>query len=270
MCVELRDYLFLPLKNKNFYFSITSEENGMFAGADKVREMANELGLKVVYLAKDGTVINKGSTVFEAYGTASAVINAEEILLGLIGKPSGVATASLKFYNKADGRIKVVCGAWKKVLPEIRPLLRHSIALGGCSIRMCDEPFIYLDKNYIRLFGNIGDAVKRARGYDPTRLIVAQLRGENIPINKEAEEAYKAGAKILMIDTGNLMDLKLALDEAKNNNWRESVEFAFAGGIKIDMIDEIIDTGADIIDVGRSIIDAPMLDFKLDVKSVVE
>lgn len=264
--MDLREFLFAPLGRQTLAFAITARQKGIFSGAARLKQLAGELGLEVTWLAPEGYALEPGTCLFQAKGEALAIIRAEETLLGIIGKPSGVATVAADFVRQAGGRIKVVCGAWKKVAPEIRGELRQAIATGGAGIRITDHPFIYLDKNYVRLLGGIEPAVGRARAYDQGRMIVVQIQGESRPIAAEAEAAVKAGAGIIMIDTGLLEDLQKVVTAAQKGGWREKVKLAFAGGVTLADLEEIIAAGADIVDVGRAIIDAPLLDLSLDVE----
>lgn len=206
-----------------------------------------------------------GTKVLEAFGSAEKVVRAEEILLGAVGKPSGVATSAAAIVARA-GHTKVVCGAWKKVSPAVRAELRQAIATGGVGIRITDRPFVYLDKNYIRMFGNVSRAVKRAKSFDPVRLVAVQLRGEGQPIAVEASAAAACGAEIVMIDTGCLEDLLVVKKAVETGRWRDQVKLAFGGGVTLENVAEVAAAGADIVDVGRAIIDAPLLDFSLDVE----
>lgn len=263
--MELREFLFAPLKTKKLDFRITSKESGIFSGSSRLKALADELGLEVRWIASEGFKLKKGSCILQSRGTSNEIIRAEEILLGVIGKPSGVATAATRFVTEARERIKIVCGAWKKVDPKIRTELRQAIATGGAGIRITEHPFIYLDKNYVRMLGGVKAAVTRAHAYDKKRVITVQLRGEIQPIKQEALAAVNAGASILMVDTGNQEDMELVDKVLKNSALREKVELAFSGGITLSDMQLIIDAGADIVDVGRAIIDGPLLDFSLDV-----
>jgi len=263
--LEVREFLFLPLDQRHFNFTVSAREKGLFAGAGFLRRMAAELRLHVGWAADDGFPLQDGTPVFAGSGGAEQVAAAEETLLGGIGKPSGVATAAAAFVRRSAGRARIVCGAWKKVWPAMRADLRQAVAVGGAGIRIADEPFIYLDKNYVRMFGGIGPAVGRAKEFVPERLVVVQLRGETQSVGQEAHAAMEAGAGVLMIDTGNPADLREAVDAARQGGWRDLVKVAFAGGVTLDELPSIIAAGADIIDVGRAVIDAPMLDFRLDV-----
>lgn len=265
IAVELREYLFSGIKDKRWHFAITCKDEGVFSGADRLKQLIGASGIKVYGIASEGDKIRAGDCVASGTGIAEEITRAEEMLLGVIGKTSGVATAAAGFVKRADGRVKIVCGAWKKVAPEIRSDLRLAIHTGGSGIRITDEPFIYIDKNYVRLLGCVGEAVKRAREYDDSRIVVVQLKGEIQPITDEAVQAVEAGAGIIMVDTGRIEDLKAISDISKNNGWHGKVKLAYAGGVTPDCIETVIDSGAEIVDVGRAIIDAPMLDFSLDV-----
>ncbi|WP_242836819.1 nicotinate-nucleotide pyrophosphorylase [Desulfotomaculum nigrificans] len=268
--LELREFLFQPLRDKKFSFVITAQEKGIFSGAKRFKEILTELNIKVDWVAEEGFSLQPDTPVFRGSGTAEKVARAEEMLLGVIGKPSGVATAAAEFIKRSGGKIKVVCGAWKKVAPEIRADLRQAIATGGAGMRITEAPFIYLDKNYVRMFNGVGPAVRRAVEFDPERLVAVQLKGETQPIIEEVREAVGSGASILMIDTGNTADLRTAVNVAIENGWRDKVQFAFGGGVTQKDFPEVIAAGADIVDVGRAIIDAPLLDFRLDVEKKEE
>lgn len=262
--VDIREFLLAPLKEHKFIVKIIALQPGILAGTEKLKEVAQELGLDIQWLRPEGQHITPGGCVCRASGTAWQVTRAEEELLGCIGKPSGVATAAYELVALAGDRARVVCGAWKKVPREVRAELRQAIATGGAGIRIVDEPFVYLDKNYIRMFGGIIPAVRRARELQG-RVIVVQLRGEERALEEEAREAVAEGAHILMVDTGRLEDLKAVQEVAFKEGFRSQIKLAFAGGVNKENIEDIIDAGADIVDVGRAIIDAPLLDFRLDV-----
>lgn len=264
--MELREFLFTPLGKQQFDFAIWAKETGIFAGATELTLAAKRLGLLVEWVAPEGYRLRHGSCVFRGRGEGYSIARAEELLLGLIGKPSGVATIANSFVKEAAGRVNVVCGAWKKVDPSIRKELRKAIAIGGVGIRLTEEPFIYIDKNYVRMFGGVDASVKRAKAFSERRVISVQIRGEMMPIREEALMAIKAGADILMIDTGELNDLIAAKKALDTVTICKTIKLAFSGGIKLGELQPIIDAGTHFVDVGRAIIDGILLDFSLDVR----
>ncbi|KUK13560.1 MAG: nicotinate-nucleotide pyrophosphorylase [Synergistetes bacterium] len=262
--MDIRDFLFEPLVGRFYTFEIRVKENGVLAGIKRLTEEAGKIGLIVDYVKKEGAVLEKGDVVFRGKGNAWQIALAEERLLGMIGKVSGIATASARMIKIAEGRIRVVCGAWKKVPPEVRQDFREAIKIGGAGIRILEEPFVYLDKNYIRMFGGLTPAIRKAKEVEG-RIVVVQLRGETAPLQEEVVEALREGAGVIMVDTGNLGDLSYVKKVVFMKGFRDRVKIAFGGGVKEDNLKEVIEAGADIVDVGRAIIDAPILDFSLDV-----
>jgi nicotinate-nucleotide pyrophosphorylase (carboxylating) len=263
--MDIREHMFRAC-GREFAFAIFANQKGIFIGSEKLLKAAKDMELEDVWIAGDGTLLSEKTMVLKASGNPFQVTQAEETLLGLIGKPSGVATAARNFVEMTGGRIKVVCGAWKKVFPESKEDLRKAIAVGGAGIRMTEEPFLYLDKNYVRMLGGIDRVVQRAVTL-PGRTVVVQLRGEYGPIAHEAKTAVEAGAGILMVDTGNVLDLQAVDRAGTEGGWRKQVKIGFAGGVTVEDLKSLAEAGADIVDVGRAIIDAPILDFRLDVIS---
>lgn len=167
----------------------------------------------------------------------------------------------------AQGKAEIICGSMKKIPPEIKNSVRHAIMQAGARIRIADTPFIYLDKNYIRIFGSVEktlNAVKEMEGF----LRVIQIRSEGAGIWQNTLEACRFGADILMIDTGNREDIQTVLDAVHKMQMNDKVKLAFAGNVQIEDIPDLCKRSVDKICVGRAIADAPLLDMKLDVIDV--
>ncbi|MCX5908789.1 MAG: hypothetical protein NTY64_16830 [Deltaproteobacteria bacterium] len=94
---------------------------------------------------------------------------------------------------------------------------------------------------------------------------VIQVRGEFAPIAEEAREAIRNGAGVVMVDTGSWKDLDDVLRVVKGEKPSAGVQIAFAGGIRIEEIPALAQTGVDILDIGAAILDAPWLDLRYDV-----
>lgn len=263
--MDLREYLFEPLGANSFTARLTAAEPGILAGMSNALGQASVLDLTVLSSAGEGSRLLPGTCVLEVSGNAEQIARAEEQLLACVGKPSGVATAAAAFCDAARGRARIVCGAWKKVGVEVRQSLRAAIAVGGAGIRLVDEPFVYIDKNYVRMFSGIAEVVGRACSMNG-RVVAVQLRGETGPIFEEAWAACCAGARILMVDTGKVEDLRAVVETAVQRGFRDRTKIAFGGSVTPERLQEVIAAGADIIDIGRAIIDAPLIDFRFDVQ----
>ncbi len=261
---DVRDDLFARLRGTEFPFVITACEPGVLAGAGGLAAKAAELGVHIEWMAGDGARLGPGSLICTARGDAWQVARSEEQLIAPVAKASGVATAAASLVLQAGGRARIVCGAWKKVSVEVRAALRAAAAVGGVGTRILDMPFLYLDKNYVRMLGGIGPAVHRAHG-TPGRAVVVQLRGETASITEEARVAVAEGAAVLMVDTGRIDDLAAVARLVGSSRLGSQVQVAYSGSIGPENLDDAIEAGATILDVGRAILDAPMVDLRLDV-----
>ncbi len=261
---DIRDLIFRDVMNKRVIAILRVDGDGILAGMERLKNRAKEIGLRVLKALPSGAEVRKGDIIAVIEGNPKQIAIAEDLLIGIIAKASGVATAARKAVELAKGKIRVVCGAWKKMPIEIKELLREAIAIGGAGIRIIDKPFVYLDKNYVRIFGGIKNTLEAVKGIE-NRLKVIQVRGETKDIVEEAIEAVRYGANIIMIDTGDLSHIERVSKALRERGLRNKVLLAFGGNIKLEHIPILAEKDVDIIDVGREIIDAPLLDMKLDV-----
>lgn len=264
---DLRDDIFRNVNGKKAEAVIFAEGNGIIAGTDRAKQIAQQLGLTVSRIAKEGGCVKKDDIIAVVQGKVKQIIIGEDRLMGCISKPSGVATSAHQFILAAGGRPRIVSGAWKKMPMELKEMIRAAVLTGGAHIRICDDPFIYLDKNYISVFGGIRETlegVAHLNGY--TRVI--QLKGKYKDIGAEARQAAELGAHILFVDTGNIADVHAVVDNITAAGKRDRVQIAFGGRIKIEDVNELKGLDVDILDIGQAILDAPLLDLKYEVKTI--
>jgi nicotinate-nucleotide pyrophosphorylase (carboxylating) len=268
MDVDLRDEIFRSVTGAHVTAVLTAEQGGLVTCVSSAAEAVRELGLLTNYFVADGSMVRPGQVVLEVEGTPKAVAKAEEVVIGIISKPSGICTAAHAALQAAAGNVRVVVGAWKKVPSKVRHEYRALLEGLAIDTRISTKPFVYLDKNYVRIFGGVEKAlaaVKRMTGY----CLVVQIRGEYQPVEQEAVAAVLSGASIIMVDTGEKADLHRVVDFLNEKGLRRQVKVAFAGNIKIEDIPALSDAGADILDIGAAIIDAPMLKVRFDVVQVI-
>lgn len=257
---DIRDRIFAGLGGREFVASLRTAAEGVLAGVGEADRRARDVGLRAEWLRAQGDWVAAGTEVARVIGNAKAIALGEECLLGCLGKASGIATAARKAVELAAGRIRVVSGAWKKMPPEWKGMVRSAIQAGGIPFRILDEPFIYLDKNYLRMLGGIEAALEAVRDLEGVRVV--QVRGEEASIAEETARACRAGAGVIMVDTGDRQDAVQALEAAAAY---PGVQVAFAGGIHLEDIPALADLGLHILDVGTAIVDAPLLEVRLDV-----
>lgn len=272
---DIRDVLFEQDSGSRVTACIFSDGDGVLSGVERAAAKAAELGLAVNFAASEGAALMAGDLVMEFCGSPKAIAQAEDRLMGLMLKPSGIATAASRFVHAA-GNMRIVCGSWKKLPYEMKPLISEAVTSGGAGARICEEPMVYLDKNYVEMLGGIQASLRAADKLEGRKKVV-QIRGryENGDIVREAFSAISAGADIVFVDTGRLSDIRKVCEALLPalKSWKEEfgyrdVKLAYAGGVSFEQIPELRSLGVDIVGVGRAIIDAPLLDMHMDVVKV--
>lgn len=262
MANDIRDTIFASVRDKIFTARLTAEQNGVVSGSKRLQTVLAEQRLQYQLHKQDNDTVAAGEVILTLTGTPKEIAVAEEFAIGMLSKPSGIATAARKAVASA-GSLRIVSGAWKKMPPEIKQLVREAVQHGGAQFRIVDVPFLYLDKNFVRMLGGI-KATLAAVSARP-ELKVLQLKGESGDIAAEAVLAAECGAGVIMVDTGNVEDLRRVSAGLRTTGWRSKVQLAFAKGISLQHIGSLQAEDIDILDIGMEIIDAPLLDMKLDV-----
>lgn len=261
---DLRDEIFRAVEGRRVVAAILADDEGIVAETTAAAEESKRMGLTLLKILDEGEGVMPGDEIARFTGSPKQVVAAEEVLIGLMAKASGIATAARAFVTRADGRPEIVCGAWKKMHPLQKDPIRRAVAVGGASYRVSREPFVYLDKNYIEIFGGIGRALNAVSPLTD-RKKVAQIKGRHRDVVREACEAVESGADILHIDTGNMGDIDRVVQDLARLGLRNRVSIVFSGNIRMEDMDELKKTDVDILDIGRQIVDAPLLDMRMEV-----
>ncbi len=265
--LDVRDEILRKVASKRVTAAIFVDEEGMVSGIASAKEEASRLGLSVLRIVPEGSEVRKGDEVIRFSGTPRQIVMAEEILIGLLAKPSGIATHAHKFVKATGGKPKVVCGAWKKMPPSLKDMIREAVIAGGASSRIEPHPFAYLDKNYVELLGGIKKSLEAVANLSHAAKVV-QVRGRYQDIVSEACEAAESGAHTVFIDSGKPDDVRRIVERLRQMGLRDKVKIAFGGGVNLEAIGELKTLDIDILDIGRQIVDAPLLDMRLEIIDV--
>jgi nicotinate-nucleotide pyrophosphorylase (carboxylating) len=257
------DEVFRSIGENRLEASLRSRSSGYIAGIPFAQKATKLIGIEAAWKKESGESVRKGEEIAQFWGTPEQITRLENMVIGLISKPSGIATAAHEAKTLAEGKIRLVSGGWKKHPFPIKGIILEAVASGGIAHRLVDEPFVYLDKNYTRIFGGISKALQAVASLSGTKVI--QLRGEFGPIADETREALSLGAQVLMVDTGSWQDLDDVLMAIHKDPMRHRVKLAFGGRIKLKDIPALGRKGIDILDIGSAILDAPWLDLSYDV-----
>jgi len=266
---DLRDDIFKHVMTRSVTAEIVAEDRGILAGMQAAEDKAKSLGLGSIRMAAEGQPVQGGDVIATVSGNPKQIAVAEDHLIGLVAKPSGIATATRHCVNRAGPHIQIVCGAWKKMPLVLKPSIRNAIVTGGGYFRISRDPFIYLDKNYIQMLGGIKNSLQAVAHLAGFKKVV-QIKGRQKDIALEACEAAELNADIIYVDSGHPQDLQALADLLGREGLRDKVKIAFGGSVKIEDIDRFKDLPVDILEVGRPIVDAPLLDLKLEVVRITK
>jgi nicotinate-nucleotide pyrophosphorylase (carboxylating) len=197
--------------------------------------------------------------VLFASGPAAALLAAERTALNFLGHLSGVATLTARFVEAVAGTGVAILDT-RKTTPGLRELEKAAVlAGGGGNHRMGLYDAILIKENHIALAGSLAKAVHGARGKHPDLAVEIECRDLD-----EAAYALGTGADILLLDNMDLETLRGAVrlrDENAAAGKGPSLEAS--GGVDLETVRGIAETGVDLISVGALTHSAPTLDFSM-------
>jgi len=212
--------------------------------------------VEVSLLVKDGAAVKSGMIVAEAVGPVRALLLGERTALNFLQQLSGTATLTQKLVEAVkDFSCKVL--DTRKTTPGLRTLQKYAVRMGGGTnhrIGLYDAALV--KDNHIEATGSIAGAVEAVRRHAPFMAKV-EVEAGNM---EQVQEAIDAGADVIMLDNMNLAQMREAV---KLINKRAGVEAS--GGITLDSIRQVAETGVDFISSGALTHSAPVVDFNMKI-----
>ena len=211
--------------------------------------------LKVDLRAKDGDRAEKGAILLEVKGAAGSVLTAERTALNIVQRMCGIASETARYVAAIAGT-KARLIDTRKTTPGLRMLEKHAVACGGgLNHRLGLDTGVMIKDNHIAVCGSITAAVERARKKLP---VLTKLEVECDSLD-QVEEAAKAGADVILLDNMSVADMTKAVGIIRG---RAKVEAS--GGIRIETIRPVAESGVDYISTGKITQSAPAVDIGLD------
>lgn len=209
--------------------------------------------------APDGRSVDRGHTVLAITGEATALLSAERVALNFMQRLSGIATFTAQYVNAVRGTGASILDT-RKTTPGWRQLEKYAVRCGGGMNHRADLAAAVLikDNHLAAVDHNIALAVERARAVAPSGMRV-EVECENMG---DVSAALKAGADIIMLDNMGLHDMREAV---KMIGGRAVVEAS--GGVNLQTVRGIAETGVDWISVGALTHSPPSLDLALDFEA---
>ena len=189
----------------------------------------------------EGAQAAKGALIATVRGSAAELLMGERVALNLLQRLSGIATLTSRYVAAVAGTGARIVDT-RKTTPGLRELEKYAVRVGGgINHRTGLYDGILIKENHIAATGGIGEAIKRARDYIPHTLKI-EIETETLA---QVDEALESGADIIMLDNMSLADMRSAVAAIAGRALVEA-----SGGVNLETVRAIAETGVDIISVG--------------------
>ena len=233
---------------------ITQKEPGVIFGLQAAERVFATLDPDVAgtRLAAEG-IWREGGPVLDLEGPAAALLTGERTALNLLGRLSGVATATARYVDAVRGTGARILDT-RKTTPGLRLLEKAAVAAGGgTNHRTGLFDAILIKENHAAMAGGVGAAVRAARAAAPELPLEVECRTA-----AEVDEALEAGATRLLLDNMDPPQLRTMVERVDG-----AAELEASGGVRLETVREIAETGVDYVSVGALTHSAATLDLSL-------
>ena len=235
---------------------MATRQDIVVAGLGVALEVFNRLApdADIALEAEDGARIKPGSVMVHLEGPAAGLLSGERASLNILQILSGIATLTRAFVDRIEGTGVVLLDT-RKTVPGLRGLSKYATAVGGATNhRMCLDDGVLIKDNHIAVAGSVREATQRAKA---AGLEDVQVECDSID---QVNEAIEAGADRLLLDNMAPDLLRQAVAVADGR-----VPLEASGGVTLETIRAIAETGVDYISAGAITMAAPAVDIGLDL-----
>ena len=237
---------------------LSAREPGVIAGLELAATAFRLVGDGVDFSPRlaDGDSVEAGGLVAEVSGPARLVMSAERVALNFLNHLSGIATLTRSYAEAVAGTGARICDT-RKTTPGLRAFEKYAVRCGGgANHRHALNDAILIKDNHIAVAGGVGAAYRAAEAF-AGHLVAIEIEVTTLA---ELEEALEAGARIVLLDN---MDNETLRRAVALNAGRAKLEAS--GGVKLDRVRSIAETGVDYISTSQITMGARPLDLGLDV-----
>ncbi|GAB2703324.1 carboxylating nicotinate-nucleotide diphosphorylase [Microbacterium marinum] len=241
---------------------LVAREPGVFSGGDvfaaafRLTDPTTEIEVRVT----DGTAFAPGDVLAVASGPARAVLTAERIGLNFVQRLSGVATLTAAYVAAVEGTGARIVDT-RKTTPGLRAFERHAVRSGGGhNHRFSLSDAVMAKDNHLAVLTRAGLSVTEALRVAKTRLPHTMHIEVEVDRLDQLDAVLAAGVGTIMLDNFSLEDLRAGVAHIAG---RATVEAS--GGVSLDTVRAIAETGVDVISVGALTHSARALDLGLDI-----
>jgi len=242
--------------------TILAKSEGVLAGTEVAALVFNRVDstLKVELVLEDGVHLKPGDVIGAVTGSVASILRAERTALNFLQRLSGIATETTLHVERVKD-CKVVILDTRKTTPGMRFLEKYAVRIGGGkNHRYHLGDGVLIKDNHLAALARLGitlaQAVHQARERAPHEFKVEV----EVTTTQQAREAAAAGADIIMLDNMNIEEMRQVVSELKGKVLLEA-----SGGVTLQTIRSIAETGVDFISIGALTHSARTLDISLEL-----
>ncbi|NMF88299.1 carboxylating nicotinate-nucleotide diphosphorylase [Aromatoleum petrolei] len=208
----------------------------------------------IIWHVSDGDRVEPGQVLCDVVANARILLTAERTALNFLQLLSGTATVTRRFVDAVAGTGAKIVDT-RKTLPGLRLAQKYAVAVGGgTNHRVGLYDGILIKENHIIAAGSIARVMEEAKKIAPSNVFI-EIEVENLD---QLEEALAAGAKMILLDNMNLATMREAVRIAAGR-----AELEASGGVSLEKVRAIAETGVDRISIGSLTKDVRALDLSL-------
>ena len=242
--------------NTRLKLVMATRQDIVLAGLPVALDAFNRLApdAEITVEAADGDRLKTGAVIARIEGPAAGLLSAERTALNFLQTLSGIATLTSAYAKQIKGTGVRLLDT-RKTLPGLRAVSKYASAIGGAqNHRMGLDDGVLIKDNHIAVAGSVGEATGRAKA---AGLNDIEVECDTI---EQVSEAIEAGADKLLLDN---MALDMLVEAVALTDGRIPLEAS--GGVTLETIRAIAETGVDTISVGAITQSAPAVDIGLDL-----
>ncbi len=235
---------------------VVTRQNAVLCGTAWFDEVFRQVDAhaRVAWDAHDGDAVHAGQTLCRLEGPARAILTGERTALNFLQLLSATATRTRRYVEAVRGTRTVILDT-RKTVPGLRLAQKYAVACGGAqNHRLGLYDGILIKENHIAALGSIAAALDAAREQAPAGMTV-EVEVENLD---QLRAALAAGAQRILLDNFTLTGLHAAAQESRGRAALEA-----SGGITLDNLRAVAETGVDYISVGELTKDLRAVDLSL-------
>ena len=243
---------------------IMAKEGGILAGIGVAEQVFHRVDpeLKLEVLVEDAARVKSGTKVAKVSGRITSILKSERVALNFLQHLSGIASDTSRYVERVEG-LPVCIMDTRKTTPGLRLLEKYAVMVGGGkNHRMNLGDGILIKDNHLETLRsqglNIKEIVAKVKQNAPHRLPV-EIEVRTV---SEALEAAEAEVDIIMLDNMNLEDMRKAVESIHGRALIEA-----SGGITLDNVRAVAETGVDYISIGALTHSARVLDIHLRLET---